>query len=262
MKVAVRISLLAILSLVFLPTLATAQAPAPKGKLVYQDDFSDGVKSQLEDNLRATDFSRGFHPPGVYHLIMRQNDQTRWKLLPNQSYRNFSAQMEVVDNSDTFNGDVSAGLVFRAEDDTHLYVALIDARKQQVAVRKLEGQAWSDLIAWKPAPMINAQGGENILRVDGDGDTFTVYVNGETLGSFKDAAYSQGGIGMVQSNVDAVNPHSHFDNLEVYTTDAPGAAVPNTLPSTGQAGESVSLALAAFAFALLLLGVWVRTARN
>src|SRR4029079_8724615 len=154
MKVVVKMGLLAVLCLALLPTFTLAAPPAPKGKLVYQDDFSDKTKSKLADNLKATDYSRGFPPPGVYHLIMRQPNETHWELFPGQSYSNFSVQMDLTDASDDFSGCVSAGLVCRAVDDSRLYAVLIDARKQQYAVRKLDGQKWSDLIAFKPSTSI------------------------------------------------------------------------------------------------------------
>ena len=61
----------------------------------------------------SSDFSRGFHAPGVYHLIMRQNNETNWKLFPGQSYANFSYELELADNSDDFSGNVASGVVFR-----------------------------------------------------------------------------------------------------------------------------------------------------
>ena len=260
MKAVVRIGLLAVLCLALLPAQAALAAPpAPKGKLVYEDDFSDKAKSKLEDNLKATDFSRGFHAPGVYHLIMRQPNETHWKLFPDQSYNNFSFQLEIVENSDDFSGNVSAGVVFRATDDTHMYAVLIDARKQQFAARKLDGQKWSDLIAFKASPLIKARDGENILRVDGDGDTFTIYLNGQTLDSFKDAAYKQGGLGMIQSNIDAVGPHSHFDNVVIYSTDEQPANQPVSLPKTG--GDQGAAVLLFGVLALLLLGFGARIRR-
>ncbi|MBK9714884.1 MAG: hypothetical protein IPO81_26855 [Kouleothrix sp.] len=263
MKVGLKLTMLAALCLALWPALVGAAPPAPKGKLVYTDDFSDPKKSKLEDNLKATDFSRGFHAPGVYHLIMRQNNETNWKLFPGQSYANFSYELELADNSDDFSGNVASGVVFRAKDDSHMYAVLLDSRKGQYRVSKLDGSTWSDLIATKPSKLIKSQANANVLRVDGDGDSFTIYLNGEQLDAFKDAAYTQGGVGMIQSNVDAVNPHSHFDNVKIYTTDAAaaGEGSPSTLPKTGQPGATEPLAIGAFALALLLLGVWVRQRR-
>jgi LPXTG-motif cell wall-anchored protein len=259
MKVAVKIGLLAGLCLALWPALVGAAPPAPQGKLVFEDDFSTKTKSGLEDNLRAADYSRGFHPPGVYHLIMNQPNLTKWAVFPNQSYSNFSYQLDIVDDSDEFTGNMSQGMVFRAQDNSHLYAVLLDSRKGEYAIRKLDGSKWTDIVATKASKLIKLQDGLNQLRVDGNGDTFTLYLNGEQLDTFKDAAYKTGGLGMIQANVDAVKPHSHFDNAVIYTTDAaaPAGGQPAQLPTTGQA-ESAPLALGALALALLLLGLWAR----
>jgi LPXTG-motif cell wall-anchored protein len=267
MNVAVKAGLLAALCLALWPALVGAAPPPPQGKLVYEDDFSTKTKSGLEDNLRATDYSRGFHNPGVYHLIMLQPNETKWAIFPNQSYSNFSYQIEVVDNSDDFSGSVSQGVVVRAQDASHLYAVMLDSRKGQYAVRKLDGSTWSDIIAFKPSKLIKPQDGTNVLRVDGNNDTFTVYLNGEQLDTFKDASYKKGGLGMIQANVDATKPHAHYDNVKIYTTDAPATGQPTStnqpaqLPTTGQAESDLTLAFGALAFALLLLGLWVRQRR-
>src|SRR5215211_50938 len=137
MKDFFRLGLLVALVLALLPSITSAKPPDPKGKLVYEDDFSSGAKSKLEDNLQATDYQRGFHPPGVYHLKLLTNNEVRWSLLPNQSYTEFSVVADVFDFSDDIStGDVAQGLVFRAQDNSHFYAVLVDPRKGQYAVRK------------------------------------------------------------------------------------------------------------------------------
>ena len=265
MKAVFKTALVVGLCLALWPVLAVADPPAPKGTLAYSDDFSDPTKSGLEDNLRATDYSRGFHAPGVYHLITFNNNDSRWMLLPNQAYSTFSFELDVADNSDDFAGDVSGGVVVRAQDDAHLYAVLINSRKGQYAVRKLDGKdTWSDLIAWKASPLIKQQAQANHLRVDAEGDQFTLYLNGETLDSFSDGAYAKGGLGFIASNVDAVQPHLHYDNVMVYTTDAgaaqaaPAQPEPARLPNAGLPGGAASPMVVVFALALLSLGVRLR----
>jgi LPXTG-motif cell wall-anchored protein len=249
------------------PALASAEPPKPKGKLVYEDDFNDsGKKSGLEENKTASDFSRGFHAPGVYHLKDIKPNETHWSLFPNQAYANFTIEIDMYDSSDDFTGDISQGLIIREQDDTHFYAVLVDPRLGQYSVRKLDGaNHWSNLIAPKASPLVKKQAEVNHLRVDSEGNKFTVYLNGESLDSFSDAAYKQGGIGLIASNVDAVGSHMHFDNVKVYSEDAtaivPAQSKPAALPTTGDAGASASLTLGAFAFALLLLGLWVRQRR-
>jgi LPXTG-motif cell wall-anchored protein len=247
--------------LALLPALAGAAPPTPKGALVYEDDFNDAAASSFEDNLSATDYSRGFHPPGVYHLKITNTDAFGTVVLPSHSYGQFSAQVEVSDNSDALQGAVAQGLAFRAQDATHYYAVLVNPREGQYAVRKLNGRQWTDIVAMTDSPLVNPQTDVNLLRVDGEGDDFTIYLNDETLDTFTDSSYAKGGVGFIIDNADGVEPHMHFDNFTLYSTEpAPATTVPATLPSTGAAESIPALALAALAFLMLALGLFARKA--
>jgi hypothetical protein len=256
MRLAFKTGLIAALCLLLWPAIAGAAPPTPEGKLVYEDDFST-KKSGLEDNLTATDYSRGFHAPGVYHLKDVKEKATVDELFPEQSYAQFSYQADVWDNSDDVSaGDVAGGLAFRATDDTHYYVAFVDPRTGKFAIRKLSGTTWSDLVAWTDSAAIKRKAEVNQVRVDGDGGDFTLYVNGEKLADFNDSSYAKGGIGFVASNVDAPANHIHFDNVKVYSTE-PAPTSPAALPPTGAADTAPWLILV-FGLALLSLGIWTR----
>ena len=249
----------AALCLFLWPALASAAPPTPAGKLVFADDFSDAKKSGLEDNLQATDYSRGFHAPGVYHLKDVKPKEAHWSLFPNQSYGEFSFQADVWDNSDDVNsGDISEGIVFRATDKSHFYAVLVDPRNGKYAVQKWDGAKASDLQAWADSALVKRNAEVNQLRVDGAGNKFTIYLNGEKLTEFSDASFAKGQIGFISSNVDAAANHIHFDNIKVYSTEA-AASAPASLPKTGDVSRDVPLALA-FAVACMLagLGFWLR----
>jgi len=250
------------------PALAHAAPPAPQGKLVYSDDFNDkGAKSGLELKLGGdAAFSRGVHGPGVYQMELRQPNDTRTVLFPNQTYSQLSLQVDILDYSDAKTGDAIPGLVFRAKDATHYYVALMDPRKQQFAIRKLDGTTWSDLLAWKPAEVIKSKDAHNILRVDASGDTFTAYVNDELVGTAQDSANPTGQIGFLVTNVDATKPHYHFDNVQVYSTEpgpvlTTGTGAPAPLPTSGVATPGTPLAVLILALALAGLGLALRRPR-
>jgi serine/threonine protein kinase/formylglycine-generating enzyme required for sulfatase activity len=205
------------------PTAAPVAAPPPEpaGKLVYQDDFNEGAgKDGLEDQLDGTDFQRGIHSPGVYHLRLLKANDTRWEILPRRAYRDFSMQIELWDNSDSFSGDVAQGVIFRVRDNDHFYAVLIDPRKGQYSVRKQAGDTSTDLIPPRPSRLIKRRADVNLVRVDGQGDTFTIYLNGVALDSFSDDAYGFGMVGMIVANIDAKLPHMHFDNLKIWSSDA------------------------------------------
>jgi LPXTG-motif cell wall-anchored protein len=260
MRLAFKTGLIAALCLLLWPAIAGAQPPPPKGQLVYEDDFST-KKSGLEDNLTATDYSRGFHAPGVYHLKDVKQKETHAEMFPKQDYGVFSYQADVWDNSDDVSaGDVAGGLAFRASDDTHYYVALVDPRTGKYAVMKWDGSTSSPLVNWTDSAAIKRKAEVNQVRVDGDGSNFTLYVNGEKLTDFKDSAYAKGAIGFVVSNVDAPANHIHFDNVKVYSTEA-AAQTPANLPQTGGEGAPLWFAIA-LGLALLSLGVWTRRAAN
>lgn len=251
MKAVVKLGMVAALCLALWPALAGAETPAPKGSQVFADDFSDPQKSNLDDNLEATDYSRGFHAPGVYHLILFQNNDTRWSIFPGQAYSSFTFELDVWDNSDDFAGSVSQGVVFRATDNDHFYSVQLDPRGGRYTVLKHDGpNSWSEIIPWTESPLVNLRKEVNRLRVDGEGDQFTIYLNGEMLDSFRDSSFAKGGLGMIASNVDAVRPHLHFDNVVIYTTDS----APTTLPRTGPAPASLSPLLLVIAASLLGLG--------
>lgn len=266
---AIKTSLVVAIWLAFLPVLASAAPPTPKGTLVYQDDFSDPKKSGLEDNLQATDYSRGFHAPGVYHLKDLGGNQTQWSMFPNMSLGEMTVELDMWDNSDNFKGDISQGLIVRAQDNSHFYAVLVNPRKAQYAVRKLDGaNKWSDLIAWKDSSLIKQQSDVNHLRVDADGNTFTMYLNGESLDTFSDSSYAKGGVGLIASNVDAANNHMHYDNIKIYSTEKQaaqpaGGTTAAALPKTGDSGDTPPFTLMVIA-ALLLLGggLWLRSVRR
>jgi LPXTG-motif cell wall-anchored protein len=236
------------------PALAGAAPPAPQGEIVYADDFSDPAKSGLDDNVNATDYSRGFHAPGVYHLRLLNENDTRWSLFPGKSYGRSTLEVDAWDNSDDFVGDISYGVVIRATDAQHFYALLIDPRESRYSVRKMEGGTWSDLLAWKDSTLISEDGGVNQIRVDAVDDTLTVYLNGELLDSVKDGAYAQGGFGLIAGNVDADKPHTHFDNVRIYAPAARAAS----LPVTGDSDLVLLLVAGMLAILMLALGTWSR----
>jgi LPXTG-motif cell wall-anchored protein len=264
MKTTFKTGLIVAVCLALLPAITGAAPPEPKGKLVYEDDFSSPTKSKLEDNLNATDYSRGFHAPGVYHLKDLKGNETHWSLFPDKSYGEFSFQADVWDNSDDVStGDISEGLVFRATDKSHFYAVLVDPRKGKYSVIKQDGDKSSDLAAWADSALVKRKNEVNQLRVDAEGGKFTIYLNGDKLTDFSDSSYAKGGIGFIARNVDAPSNHIHFDNPKVWTTET-AATPPSSLPNTGQASDSSGVALMlTLALLLLSLGAWIlrKTAR-
>jgi formylglycine-generating enzyme required for sulfatase activity len=213
------------------PTIAPTAVPlpAPVGKQVYVDHFDDPNASGLENDIKAPDFQRGFHP-GVYHLRVLTANTTRVELLARRIYQDFSAQIDLNDNSDNFSGAVSQGLIFRARDREHYYALLIDPRGGRYALRRQDGVGkTTDLIPWTPSSLIKQAQSVNQLRVDAVGSKLTFYLNGAQLDEASDGTYGLGMLGMIVANLDATQSHMHFDNLLVWSRDT---SRPPSLPPT------------------------------
>jgi formylglycine-generating enzyme required for sulfatase activity len=191
----------------------------------------------LRDQIRnVTDFERGFHAPGVYHFRVLGPNSTYSVLLPRFLYGDLSIQADVWDNSDSLSGEVAEGMVFRARDNQHFYAVLLDPRKREYTIRKLDGpDNWADIVAWKGSPLIKADKDVNQLRVDAAGDAFKIYLNGVLLDEFSDQSYATGMVGMIVANIDASQPHIHFDNLKIWATEPtpvdPGVAAERADPN-------------------------------
>jgi formylglycine-generating enzyme required for sulfatase activity len=122
---------------------------------------------------------------------------------------------------------MSTGVIFRVRDREHFYALLIDPRGGEYTVRKYEAEnKWSELIPWSPSALIKEKAEINHLRVDADGDKFSISLNGEPLDNFTDSSYGLGMIGMITVNIDANSPHAHFDNLKVWSRDPAAEPVP------------------------------------
>ena len=198
--------------------------PAPAGTQVYTDDFADPTKSGLENLVKATDFQRGIHPPGVYHMLLLLPNETRVELFARQAYQNFSAQIDLNDNSDDLAGAVAQGMVFRARDRQHYYALLIDPRAGTYSLRRQDGDTQKELIPSTASPLVKLQKDVNRLRVDAADATFSFYLNDVKLAGFEDTTYTRGMLGFVVATADAPKPHMHFDNLAIWSSDTPAQA--------------------------------------
>ena len=213
----------------------TAPLPPPVGALVFADDFEDGPSVSGLDDFRTTPFRRGFHPPGVYYMILPRPDETHWVVLPRLAYGDFSLQIDLWDQSDDFDGNVAQGLIFRLRDNDHFYALLINPRTGRYSVRKQDGPGKeSDLIPWRTSSLVKPAPEINQVRLDATADTFTIFLNSAPLDSFRDPAYAAGLVGLIVRNEGASTPQMYFDNLQIWRPAAPAPEA--TMPDVRDIG--------------------------
>ena len=208
------------------PTIEAIAAPPPTGELILEEPFNAaGELTGFIDRKDDPIFSRGFHAPGVYHIVLSQPNDIGVVLMPRRLYYDFNFQAEIWDESDAHVGEVSYGLAFRAQDNGRFYALLIDARGGRYSVRKYTARdTWTELVLWKESPLVSRDEGHNLLRVDAVGDSFNIYLNDQLIESFSDGEYANGMLGLLSVNGDAESPHMHYDNLAVWSTDVPAPA--------------------------------------
>jgi hypothetical protein len=106
------------------------------------------------------------------------------------------------------------GLSFRELDERNVYALDVDDQGRYRVDAMVDGK-WSALIDWTPSAALSP-GRVNRLAVKGEGDRFTVYINGEQVTDFTDDRLAEGRVGM---NSDIEEPGKEalfeFDNFEV-----------------------------------------------
>jgi formylglycine-generating enzyme required for sulfatase activity len=122
-------------------------------------------------------------------------------------------------------------------------VLLLDTRSGRYSVRKHDGpDSQTDVIAWTESPLVSRADGHNLVRIDAVGDSVSIYLNGQQLASLSAGDFPSGMLGFMVENVDATEPHIHFDNLAIWSTPLvlPDPGLPATRDS--DAGQMVLIA--------------------
>ncbi len=154
---------------------------------------------------------------GRYHWAMVPRNSVLWWSLanPSQTTTNLYASVEARQITGTTRSDF--GLVFRLTGEDYYYYQISPAYQQFAFNLQYEGQ-WIPLMDWTAAPTPIETETLNQLAVVADGPRFTLYLNGETVGSVTDDHLPEGSVGVgVQIYFDDPDDNTgayEFDNFE------------------------------------------------
>ncbi len=110
------------------------------------------------------------------------------------------------------------GLIFRQDGPASYYLFSVSSRGDWAFMARSGGSTWLRLRDWTEHPALADLSTGAVLGVLMDGDTFTFYVNGETLDTVRaDTHATSGGVALSMGTVDrqTVFPVVAFDNLLV-----------------------------------------------
>ncbi|GIK40655.1 MAG: hypothetical protein BroJett011_44880 [Chloroflexota bacterium] len=184
---------------------------------VFADNFSDPVGGLINDEVEQA-WGRGYYnSSGQYVFEMKPAPGAIYDYYPEQDLpADFLLQTTA---SYTGALDNAYGLIFRVQpgqegDDFYAFRISGDGF---YTVEKTEGNKMLPLIDWTASSLIDPdEGGANLLTVEGQGDTYRFYINGQQVDSVSDATYSGGTFGLMVDNFDGTNPATFtFDDLKM-----------------------------------------------
>ena len=131
---------------------------------------------------------------------------------------NFRIDVEVTYEGADFSGP---GIIFQHSDDG--YYVFQFTYTGVFAVNKPGEEGWEIdyMVEWEATDLIHDQPNEtNTFTVEGFGDVYNLYINGEQVASFTDSSYSRGSFGLYGFNFDDNSAvRLYFDNFKLENLD-------------------------------------------
>jgi hypothetical protein len=200
--------------LVFNLSASLAQIARPgddlKGELLYEENFSTS-KGSLWSGSSDDNWTYHFDN-GRYNMIVYPMNSWKSSAIGN-SYSNFIIDVEARQEGGT--SDNVYGVVIRMVDWNNYYNFLVSG-DGYYEMAKMENGRWSP-VSWKKSDAINPGNATNLIRIVGNGNAFSFYVNDALLEEYTDSSFSSGNIGLTVGTNYAIGPaRVSFDNISVW----------------------------------------------
>ncbi len=199
--------------------LAEGTTPPAPGELLFADDFSD-FESGLWQDEEAQDWGMGYYD--------EDNEVYVYDLAPESGaiydyYYDVALEDSfILQASVAYAGswDNAYGLTFQVVDDASFYAFRISGDGYFIAEKVVDG-AVDTLVDWTVVEGIATGEDEwNLLTVVAEGDLYDLYINERWVGSFTDADFSGGSIGIIAENYDEAEPTTiYYDDLQIFATE-------------------------------------------
>ena len=178
--------------------------------LPYADDFSTpegGWKTASDEAIKI-----GVQD-GALHFTIDDLDTIAWSTPRDKRFGDFVLDVDATQ----VNGpdDNTYGVVFRFQDDRNFYRLDISGDGYYAVFKRKDG-VWSKVQDYLETPAVKQGNATNHLQVIAKGNQFTFNVNGETVKTFNDSDFPNGGIGVTAGTLfDNAGVRVAFDNLAV-----------------------------------------------
>lgn len=150
-----------------------------EGDLIYSEDFSDPVTGWDLDSDEQ--FARDIEDERLI-LTPLSDSVISWSR-PGEDFRDF-----VVEVTASMDQGTSAGLIMRYLDDDNFYLFELSSEGDYLFYKQSDGE-WIDLVERTGSDAIQLDSAPNVVKAICQGETFTFFVNGQRLLSYRDKAY-------------------------------------------------------------------------
>jgi hypothetical protein len=203
------------------PAATGAASIAVTGNALYEDDFTDPSTGWPE--AKFDNYFIGYHEPEYYHVEVDSPNYKTAVFVPEKpSFGDATIEVKVQTNSKktAAEGDFIYGPAFRRSGDQY-YAFAISTRSKKWYVLKSSPSELVTLAEGTDAS-IHDPDADDTLRVDAEGSTFYLHINGRLVGQVTDPDYTNGEVGFFVQSFDSSQTHIHFDELTVWNFEAPG----------------------------------------
>lgn len=178
----------------------------------FQDDFSNNITGwpMVRTDEGITDYENA-----IYRIFVNEENQDFFATpgLSLQSNVRVDVDATKVGGSD----DNDFGVICRYQDNNNLYQFVISSDGYVGIMKWVDGSLHNigaDTLIEHPA--VNMGNAHNHISAECNGDTLTLYVNGQQVSSVQDTSFLNGGdVGVFAGTYDDPGTDIHFDNFVV-----------------------------------------------
>ncbi len=196
------------------------EIPVTGADVLYQDDFTNSASGWPEEKF--DNYFVGYHEPTYYHVEVDSANYHATVFVPGKkTFGDTTIQVtaHVVPDKTATSGDFAYGIAFRRSGDNY-YAFVVSPRSQKWLLLKSSPNALT-VLAQGADTSLHAANLDDLLRVDAQGSTFSLHINGRLVAQVSDKDYASGEVGFYVQTYDSQQVHIHFDDLAIFAFSAP-----------------------------------------
>jgi hypothetical protein len=186
------------------------ERPAPRGRLLLDDDFSQKRWHEYSDDKH----NKGYADD--HYFIAVDTQAFNYWSLAGETYRDFVLQVDTVHLDGPENNDY--GVILRYRNDENFYGFSISSDGFYTFYKLVDNEIF-EIIPWQQNEIIKTGAQDNTIRVEAVGPDFSFYINDKLVDTAIDSEFAEGDIGLIAGTYEEPGTHIAFDNLKVWAIE-------------------------------------------